>query len=263
MVRVWDPGMTGAAQGTEGHGQASGRRLALLLALVMVAGVLVVGARTDPGETEERLGRRMEIVELIAAEQERVRELEAEVADLAGRVASQEELAATDTGEFEELRAQLDDVSAPAGRTEVRGPGIGVTLDDAYEAWDGSGDPNDFLIHEADLRAVVNALWASGAEAMAINGERVLASSAIVCVGTTLRLNGAYYTPPYDIVAIGDPADLVSGLEGDPGAQRFAAAAEEFELGFSVEERDGLEVPAYRGSTVGELEVAIPDEGER
>ena len=236
-----------------------GQRLALPVTLALLAGVLVVGAQTEPAETRERLGRRVELAELIAAEQERARQLETQVQELAAEVVAHEATAAQGAHELNELQDQVADMAVPAGLSPVRGPGAVVTLDDSLSDWDGTGDPNDYIIHEEDLRAVVNALWAGGAEAMAINGQRVLSTSAIVCVGTTLRLNGAYYTPPYDIAVIGEPDALVEELQTDAAVRKFLSAVDQFDLGLDLETEDVLDVP---GQTSGAaLEAALPRGG--
>ena len=221
------------------------RRLAYGVALALLAAVFVIGGLTEPAETGERLGRRVELVELIAAEQERTRELEAQVEALSTQVAEHEAIATEGADELAELQAAVDELALPAGHAPVQGPAITVTLDDAIGSWDGRGDPNDYVIHEQDLQAVANALWAGGAEAMAINGQRVLSTSAIRCVGTTLRLNGAYYTPPYEISAIGEPEALVDELDRDPAVTRFRSAAETFGLGFETDTVDLLTVPGH------------------
>lgn len=246
----------------QGGQQAPSRRrhrLALPVSLALLAGVLVVGAQTEPAETGERLARRVELAELIAAEQQRAQQLERQVEELAEQVNAHEASAAQGANELDDLRDEVAEMAVPAGLAPVRGPGAVVTLDDSLSDWDGTGDPNDFIIHEEDLRAVVNALWAGGAEAMAINGQRVLSTSAIVCVGTTLRLNGAYYTPPYDIAVIGEPDELIEELQRDAAVGRFMSAVEDFDLGFDIETEETLQVPGQPGGTA--LEAALPGGG--
>lgn len=72
---------------------------------------------------------------------------------------------------------------------------------------------DDVVVHQQDVQAVVNALWAAGAEAMTIQDQRVIATSAVRCVGNTLILQGRVYSPPYVITAIGDIGSLRSGLD--------------------------------------------------
>jgi uncharacterized protein YlxW (UPF0749 family) len=79
---------------------------------------------------------------------------------------------------------------------------------------------------------VVNALWASGAEAVALNGERLTSASAVRCAGNTLLLHGTLHTPPYRIAAIGE---IGASLAARPGMDRLAAAADAFGLELEVE----------------------------
>src|SRR6185437_17020012 len=87
-------------------------------------------------------------------------------------------------------------------------------------------DPNQLVVHQSDLQAVVNALWAGGAEAMSIAGQRVIATSAVRCVGNTLLLNGEVYSPPFRVVAIGPATQLQNNLDGSPAVRLFKQAAE-------------------------------------
>lgn len=231
------------------------------LSLVLLAAVLVVAARTDAPPETDRLGRRVELVELIRAEESRAEALSARVDDLAAQVAAFEERDTPEAEAIAALQAQVDQVAAAAGLGAVRGPGVEVTLRDSSLETSPRGDPNDLVIHEQDLQAVINALWAGGAEAMAVNGQRVLATTAIRCVGNTLLLHGAVYSPPYVIRAIGDDVALRDSLARDPAVTRFRGAVQQFQLGFSVESLDDLEVPAHEGTP--SLAVARPPEASQ
>ena len=94
---------------------------------------------------------------------------------------------------------------------------------------------------------MVNALWSGGAEAVAVNDERLTAMSAVRCVGNTLLLNGSVYSPPYRIAAIGNPDLLIAGINGDALVQRFRIFAEDFRLGFDISAQRRVSVPAYSG----------------
>ena len=216
--------------------------LALVLALV---GFGIVTTSRDP--SAPRLSRRARLVDLIQAEDDRTRrlrsELEALQADLdaltTGGSARQRELAV--------LARQRDALAPFAGLRAVRGPGLVVALSDSPLRESPTGDPNDLVIHEQDLQAVVNALWAGGAEAIAINGERITSRSAVRCVGNTLLLHGSVYAPPYRVSALGDPAALNDGLARSEEVAQFRAAAEDFRLGFRITRSRQLVLPAFRG----------------
>ena len=125
-----------------------------------------------------------------------------------------------------------------------------MTLDDAPfdRVLPPEFGPNDLVVHQQDLQAVVNALWASGAEAMMLMDQRVISTSAVRCVGNTLHLQGRVYSPPYKVAAIGDTEKLQEGLENSPELEIYRQYVRRIGLGYEVEEHDELEMPAYEGS---------------
>ena len=119
--------------------------------------------------------------------------------------------------ETQKLERQANELAAAAGRTagDAARP-CGCTLDDAKLASGevpAGADPDDYVIHQQDVQAVVNALWAGGAEAMMLQDQRVISTSAVRCVGNTLILQGRVYSPPYVITAIGDPTAMQQALD--------------------------------------------------
>ncbi|HWH31710.1 MAG TPA: DUF881 domain-containing protein [Egibacteraceae bacterium] len=223
-------------------------RAAFALTLVLLVLVLVTAAHSRPATQDARLGRRVELVELIRAEQARVNGLAARVEELSGQIAAFEAQASADPELLAALQAEIAAMSGPAGLTPVQGPGLVVTLTDSSLEESSTGDLNDLVIHEQDLQAVINALWAGGAEAMSVNGQRVLATTAIRCVGNTLLLHGSVYSPPYQIRSVGDPDAMRAELARDLAVRQFQRAAEQFQLGFSVVEEEAMLVPAFEGS---------------
>jgi len=141
--------------------------------------------------------------------------------------------------------------AASAGLTAVQGKGVTITLDDAPREAGGElpagARPDDVVIHQSDIQAVVNALWAADVDAVTIMGERIVATSAILCVGNTLLLQGRTYSPPYRIDAIGDPGEIGSALEESAGVSLLQEAVRSFGLEFSVQVQTDLVLPAYDG----------------
>lgn len=178
---------------------------------------------------------------LVEEESERLAERNAQVEQLRADVAA--------------LEAALDVAPQPAspavalavGLEPVAGPGLTVTLDDA-PASSTSTNPDDLVVHQQDLQAVVNAMWAGGAEAVSVQGERVIATTAIRCVGNVLLLGGRTYSPPYRVEAIGDVGDLTDALEADATIDRYLDYVAAYKLGWKVEESDSLELTAYTGT---------------
>ncbi|MDM7855064.1 DUF881 domain-containing protein [Cellulomonas alba] len=138
------------------------------------------------------------------------------------------------------------------GAVPVTGPGVTVRLDDAPQDAPLRDDvsPDVLVVHQQDIQGVMNALWAGGAEAMALEDQRVISTSAFRCVGNVLRLEGRLYSPPYEVRAIGDPTRLRAALDASPAVQAYLRDADEVGLGWSVTNASSpLELPAYSGAT--------------
>lgn len=132
---------------------------------------------------------------------------------------------------------------------KLQGPGIVVTLNDSplwKDAVNGSGTSgniNDYVIHQQDIDAVVNALWRGGAEAMTIQDQRVLFNSAVICIGNVITLQGHQYSPPYKISAIGPVYDMVDALNNSPTIRTYKEYVSSFGLGWKVEKKENLRFP--------------------
>ncbi|MET0788835.1 MAG: DUF881 domain-containing protein [Cellulomonas sp.] len=197
--------------------------------------------------------------ELAQVETERVTRLSTEVdglrADVDALTADENAAAGTVVG------TPSEGYLVEGGVVPVTGPGLTVELDDAPADSPRREDvsPDVLVVHQQDLQAVMNALWAGGAEAMELMDQRVISTSAVRCVGNVLRLHGRLYSPPYVVRAIGNPADLRKALNAAPAVQSYLRDAADVGLGWSVTDaQEPLELPAYSGST--ELTSAsVPD----
>lgn len=219
-------------------------------AAFVAAGVLLVTSGVNSGGQDIRAERYGDLADLARQETDRVRELRAEVRSLRQDV---EELSeGVDNGELAELQRQVDELAVPAGLTAVQGPGLTVTLEDApKEIRESAGEQvSNALIHQQDIQAVANALWAGGAEAMTLQGQRVISTTGIKCVGNTVLLHGVTYSPPYVVSAIGDPDRLRAAIEQDDYISSWLEVrAAQWQLGYEVEEEEQVEAPAFAGST--------------
>jgi uncharacterized protein YlxW (UPF0749 family) len=108
---------------------------------------------------------------------------------------------------------QLQEAQMNAGLVSVSGPGIRITLDDSKRVAQGQDDPNSYYIHEQYIREIFNALWNGGAEAIAVNGQRVTSNTEVFCGGSFIQINGTRQMPPYVIEAIGDKNNLTAALK--------------------------------------------------
>ena len=107
---------------------------------------------------------------------------------------------------------QLKEAKMNAGLIEVAGPGLRITLDDSKRSAVGGEDQMLFVIHEQYIREIFNALWNGGAEALAVNGQRVMTNTEVYCSGSYIQINGTRQMPPYVIDAIGDTSYLLGAL---------------------------------------------------
>jgi uncharacterized protein YlxW (UPF0749 family) len=160
----------------------------------------------------------------------------------------------------EDLRGEVKALEAAAGLRQVQGPGLRITLTDApREVIEESDlDPNDLVVHQQDIQAFVNAMWAVGAEGVSLMGERLISTTAIKCVGNTVLMHGVPYSPPYVIEAVGDPAVLFASLDDFEKINVYEEYAAVHGLGLQVEWVDELTIPAYDGAPELEHAVAVP-----
>lgn len=153
--------------------------------------------------------------------------------------------------ELESLQQKLQQLRVLSGMTEVTGPGLTITLDDnikEYEAAQSKNPgvkPDDYLIHDKHILYIVNELRAGGAEAISVNGQRIVNSSDIRCVGPLILVNTTRLGPPYIIKAIGDPDSLARVLELPESEYNILKMA-----GYPVkyERSSKIVIPAFKGS---------------
>ena len=132
----------------------------------------------------------------------------------------------------------------------VEGPGLVVTLDDSplwenmVDANGSNANINDYVVHQQDIEAVVNALWAGGAESMMIMDQRVLFNSAVRCSGNVLLLQGKKYSPPFTISAIGPVDEMKQALDDSKDVTIYRQYVSAFGLGWQVDEKEKLHFDA-------------------
>ena len=230
--------------------QTSVWRIMAVLSAVLMGLLFATTAITARGTTL-RAGPDVRLLGLIDDLQRRTDQQSRTLADLQEQVEAALSRAETlDAGAA--IAGELAEVGAiSAGLTAMQGRGVTIILDDAPR--EAGGDlppgarPDDVVIHQSDIQAVVNALWASGVDAVTIMGERIVATSAVLCVGNTLLLQGRTYSPPYRIDAIGDPDEIANALDESAGVALLDQAARSFGLEFSVQAQSDLVLPAYDG----------------
>lgn len=150
-----------------------------------------------------------------------------------------------ETGSTEGIKKEQERLKSLAGLTSVQGPGVRITLDDSKQASKIGENANLYIIHDEDVLKVINELRASGAEAIAINEQRLIATSEIRCVGPTLLVNDVRYSPPYEIIAIGDPKTMESALKLRGGV---AETLKFYGIEIQIRKDDHITIPSYKGN---------------
>src|SRR3954470_10700840 len=234
----------GAAQRRRNQDRpALGRMLTAMVCVL--AGLMVVVSAVNARGTDLRPGRNTDLVSLVQSQSRRNADLARRVSAVRAQVDVLSAVENPDSG----LQAQLERVTAAGACTALSGPAVTVTIDDAPETVAADGIDADLLVvHQQDIQAVVNALWSGGAEAMTIQGQRVISTTGIKCVGNTVVLHGVPYAPPYVIRALGDQNRLEAALAGSGPVQIY----QQYVAAYGLVYREGREAtetfPAHEGS---------------
>ncbi len=221
----------------------------LVPGICAVAGLMFATSAQASRGTDLRSPESANLADLIRAAEAQVAQSSTELNALSSSVNAATNEAGRQNSAVASVQKLSTPLELPAGLSAVTGPGIRVVLDDAHNSGvSASVDPNQLVVHQSDLQAVVNALWSGGAEAMTISGQRIIATSAVRCVGNTLLLNGRVFSPPFPVVAIGPFATMRTALDHSPGVALYRQAASYYGLGYTVEQTNSLQLPAYTGS---------------
>lgn len=138
----------------------------------------------------------------------------------------------------------LSNKKAQAGLTAVEGPGIIINLDDSKTV----AASEDSIIHAADLRDVVNVLWGSGAEAIAINDERIVINTAIDCIVNTILINNTRISNPFEIKAVGNRTLMNEALNNQGSLPSLSERKKRFNVTFTIQEKEKIKIPIFDGS---------------
>jgi uncharacterized protein YlxW (UPF0749 family) len=200
---------------------------------------------------------RAPLVETATQLQQRQDELKARILELRTQIQETEHAGEGSAELVRQLNAQLQEARIAAGLIPLTGTGIVLQLEDSQEPVVPGADQADYLVGARDVRSVVEELWAAGAEAIAVNGERMTPTSAIIDVGPSILVNAAYLAGPYQVTALG-PDDLYSRLSASTGfVDMLRTRAQGFGIRVSIAEPDAVDIPAFAGTVT--LRYARPE----
>jgi uncharacterized protein YlxW (UPF0749 family) len=220
-----------------------GRRMPRVLGSLGLIGLGVLLTTTALQTQSDQPAQAEERSRLIA----RINAREAEISQLASRTDELESAVEGLQGTNEQIGSRGEDLldtlnesQLLAGSVPVSGPGVRITVDDQSEGVSGSGG----IILDVDLQVLVNGLWQAGAEAIAINGNRLGSLSAIRTAGRAITVNYNSLTRPYVVTAIGDPDTLEASFAETPGGQAWFDLETNYGIHFDMETVDDLSLPA-------------------
>ena len=174
--------------------------------------------------------------------------LKAAILDLRTRIQAAEQAGQGSAALVKDLNDQLQSARIAAGLIPLTGSGIVLQIEDSQEPADPEGNMQDLLVGARDLRTIVEELWQAGAEAVAVNGERMTPTTAVIDIGPSILVNSAYLSGPYQVTAVG-PDDLYARLSASPGFVDFIRArAEAWGLRVSIAEPESVDMPAFAGT---------------
>lgn len=205
--------------------------------------VMTVDVRVQQQVEASTAARREELAKVVQQRQRRTVALERSVGELRARL--DRLTAGSGSAELRAIGERIEALASASGLRAVRGDGLLVTLADAPDA---ELEDADFRIQDLDLQLVVNELWAAGAEAIAINGQRLVATSAIRNAGDAVLVNYRVLTTPYRVTAAGDRDALARRFLGTGTAKRFERWRDIYGLGFNVRTVEDVTLPPFGGS---------------
>jgi len=225
--------------------------VALVPVVALVAGLLFATSGKTALGTDLRAGENSQLSTVIEQRNRSVARQQQELAALQAEAQRLTDEAATRDGAVAQVAAQGQADEAAAGLTEVTGAGLQVRLDDAPstvgKALPAGATADDLVIHQSDVQAVVNAMWSAGATGVAIMGKRLIATSAVRCVGNTLLLQGRTYSPPFVVTAVGDADAIRAQLELSQDLGWLQQAVDSYGLTYAVQDQRHVTVPPYTG----------------
>lgn len=259
FAKPLDPGYEEAAgrrraAGEQPTSKRTWRSPALALGLVALGLLLTMAVLQVRNTASVVSSERQGLIEQIHNEDARVSRLQDEVSSLEAEIGELESDLLQNSAAGQQMREEVERLQATTGAIAVTGPGVVVTVDDAEEQT--AEDGTDRVL-DIDLRMVVNGLWEAGAEAIAINGQRITPLTAIRSAQNVIQINYRPMNAPYEVAAIGDPRTLARDFGDGSGGRWLSGVAGSSGISREISTEESLTLPA--GNTP--LMFATPGEG--
>lgn len=224
--------------------------MTLLVSVVLGAAAAAAATQVHRSLTETR-GSKPALIRAVEQQQRTTATLSRQQDQLRDQMVAARGRQLTATAEGDRLSTEIQSADEAVAATAVTGPGVSVRISDASAAQPGTADTG--LVTDSDLRAVVNALWASGGEAIAVNGFRLGPATAIRTAGEAILVDFRPVSSPYVVSVIGPQNALQTGLAASAAGQRLQVLRSAYGIGVAVHADGALHLAA---TTTSELRYA-------
>ena len=194
---------------------------------------------TKIGQNYDQNNLRAEVLKYKERYENKIEEIE----ELDEQLEKKIEQATNNNANLEDAQNQIKEGNKLIGLTEVTGPGVIITLSDSKLDASTALDPSLLVVHDLDVYYVINELKNAGAEAISVNGQRVVPTSAIECGGNIITINGEKIGSPFEIKAIGLPENLAN-LDRTGG---YLAKMRSDGVGAELKKSNNITIPKYSG----------------
>lgn len=229
-------------------------QLSVSLSVVAVALGMMVSIQYKQASTQRDLSsltnatgaQTTKLTNQLTALQKESQSEQQQLQNITGQITTYENKASANDSKLQALQSQLSSARILAGTTAVEGQGIEFTVTDGTPP--SEADAQSYLTHDWDVRSLVNEMFLSGAEAVSVNGYRIVATSGIFCRGPVITVNGHRMTAPFDFKAIGDAHNMSYGLQMSGGVFSLLEDPQNNLQISPVKTKAKLIIPAYTGT---------------
>ncbi len=223
-------------------------QVTLGLALLGLGFLIAAQLATERPRVRYTTQERAPLIEIAIDMQKDQEALSARILQLRDDIQALEQAGQGTNAAIRDLNDQLEEARLAAGLIPLRGSGFVFQLEDSVQPPGPDENELDYLVSARDLRTMVEELWRAGSEAVAINGERLTPTTAIIEIGGVVLANSAYLAPPYQITAIG-PDDLYDRLTASPGFADFVRARQDgYGIRITYADPEEVDIPAFAGT---------------
>ncbi|MCL5774113.1 MAG: DUF881 domain-containing protein [Firmicutes bacterium] len=225
-------------------------QISILITSLLLGVIIAVQFRTQSNMNFPFSRQRQEVGQIVQQLEQERNKLQAEVEESRKRLDGFEKKASLVSTAIKSMKKDMETAKMSAGLLPVEGQGLTITLVDSNKRPRQSEDPWFFIVHDVDLQLIVNELWASGAEAISINEQRLITSSSIRCAGPTILVNSVRLAPPYLVKVIGPAPTMEAALKMPGGLMDTLAPSILNGVQIKIKRAEKISLPAYSGSMI-------------